>query len=237
MWISGVHAVKAYLENRPDLLKVVYLQRAKSRLDSIAALAEASGIQVVTCEGDLSQDKRLVQGVGAECTGSNPFGEEDIPSLLTENGMVLVLDCVQDPHNFGACLRTADAIGVDCVIVPKDKSAPLNDTVAKVASGALATVPVVRVTNLARALKQLKELNVWLYGTAMEGDAMYTQVDYSRGRVGLVMGSEGKGMRRLTREACDQLIKIPMQGYVESLNVSVATAVCLYEIRRQKSNV
>jgi 23S rRNA (guanosine2251-2'-O)-methyltransferase len=146
---------------------------------------------------------------------------------------VLVLDGVTDPHNLGACLRTADAAGVALVIAPKDKSAPLNATVAKVACGAAEVVPYIQVTNLARTLQSLQQRGIWITGTAGEAEASVYQTDLT-GPCALVMGAEGKGMRRLTREHCDQLINIPMAGEVSSLNVSVATGVCLFEIVRQR---
>jgi 23S rRNA (guanosine2251-2'-O)-methyltransferase len=145
----------------------------------------------------------------------------------------LLLDGVTDPHNLGACLRTADAMGVHGVIVPKDRSVGLTATVAKVASGAAESVPVISVTNLARAMEALKEAGVWLLGAAEEGDQSLFEARLD-GAVGWVMGAEGQGLRRLTREHCDALVRIPMFGQVESLNVSVAAALCLYETRRQR---
>ncbi|MDB4673322.1 23S rRNA (guanosine(2251)-2'-O)-methyltransferase RlmB [Verrucomicrobiales bacterium] len=151
----------------------------------------------------------------------------------TENPLILVLDQVQDPHNLGACLRTADATGVHAVVVPKDNSAPLSDTVVHVASGAAQTVPLVSVTNLARTLRDVQKLGVWLTGAADEATQTMYEVDYTSG-TGIVMGAEGEGLRRLTREVCDNLISIPMKGKVPCLNVSVATGVCLYEVVRQR---
>jgi 23S rRNA (guanosine2251-2'-O)-methyltransferase len=145
-----------------------------------------------------------------------------------------VLDGVQDPHNLGACLRTADAVGVQAVIIPRDKSAGLTASVCKVASGAAETVPLIQVTNLARTLKWLKNEGVWLIGTAGEAEQTLYQVDLS-GPLAIVMGGEGKGLRRLTREQCDNLVRLPMSGRVESLNVSVATGVTLYEAVRQRA--
>ena len=147
--------------------------------------------------------------------------------------LLLVLDGVTDPHNLGACLRSADAAGVDAVIVPKDKSADLGPTVSKVACGAAEVVPFARVTNIARTLEALKARGVWIYGTAGEAEATLYETDL-RGSVALVMGAEGDGMRRLTRELCDYLIKLPMAGTVSSLNVSVATGICLFEVVRQR---
>lgn len=146
---------------------------------------------------------------------------------------LLILDQVQDPHNLGACLRSADAAGVTAVVAPKDRSAPLSETVRRVASGAAEHVPFVQVTNLARTLRNLQELGVWLTGTADEADRTLYDVDFT-GPCGIVMGSEGDGLRRLTREACDFLVRIPMAGRVECLNVSVAAGVCLFEVVRQR---
>ena len=164
--------------------------------------------------------------------------EHDLAELLdnlTVPPFLLILDGITDPHNLGACLRTADAAGAHAVITPKDKSATLNATASKVACGAAETVPLIQVTNLARTLTQLKERGVWLLGTAGESATSIYQADLT-GPLALVMGAEGKGMRRLTREHCDGLLHIPMAGSVSSLNVSVATGVCLFEAVRQRSN-
>ncbi len=151
-----------------------------------------------------------------------------------EAPLVLILDCVQDPHNLGAILRTADGAGVDVVIAPKDKSVGITETVLRVSVGAAEKVPFVQVTNLARAMKQLQSRGIWIFGTSDKGDRDLYETDFSGG-VALVMGAEGEGMRRLTEENCDFLIRIPMKGSVPCLNVSVATGVCLYEIVRQRS--
>lgn len=146
---------------------------------------------------------------------------------------MLILDGITDPHNLGACLRSAEAAGIDAVIVPKDKSAQLNATAKKVACGAAESVPLIRVTNLARTLRQLQQQHIWIVGTA--GEANHTLYESKlTGAIALVMGAEGEGMRRLTREHCDELISIPMAGVVSSLNVSVATGVCLFEAVRQR---
>lgn len=147
--------------------------------------------------------------------------------------LLLVLDGVTDPHNLGACLRVADGAGVHGVVVPKDRSAHVNATVTKVASGAAEVVPLIAVTNLARSMKELKEMGITLIGTDEEAEASIYELDLT-GPIGIVMGAEGDGMRRLTRENCDQLVRIPMQGVVESLNVSVASGVCLFEAVRQR---
>jgi 23S rRNA (guanosine2251-2'-O)-methyltransferase len=163
------------------------------------------------------------------------YEEGDLPMLLDEieSPLILILDCIQDPHNLGACLRTADAAGCACVIMPKDKSAPITDTVIRVSCGGAHSVPLVRVTNLARAMEKLKELGVWLVGTADESEKSIYDMDL-KGGIGIVMGAEGEGMRRLTGEHCDFLVRIPMGGKVPCLNVSVATGVCLFEAVRQR---
>ena len=163
------------------------------------------------------------------------YEEGDLPMLLDEidSPLVLILDCIQDPHNLGACLRTADAAGCACVIMPKDKSAPITETVVRVSCGGAHHVPLVRVTNLARAMEKLKELGVWLVGTADESEKSIYDMDL-KGGIGIVMGAEGEGMRRLTGEHCDFLVRIPMGGKVHCLNVSVATGVCLFEAVRQR---
>lgn len=153
---------------------------------------------------------------------------------LSVSPFLLILDGVQDPHNLGACLRSADGAGVQAVIIPKDRSAGLTDTVCHVASGAAENVPLVAVTNIARTLRKLKERNIWLVGTTDQTKKSIYDIDL-KGPLALVMGSEGKGLRRLTQEVCDFLARIPMHGKVESLNVSVSTGICLYEAVRQRS--
>lgn len=171
-------------------------------------------------------------------SGSNqiPFyDEDDLGTLLEdkENPLVLILDCVQDPHNLGACLRTADAAGCTCVVMPKDKSAPISETVIRVSCGGAENVPLVRVTNLVRAMEKLKKLGIWIVGTADETAQPLYDLDL-KGPIAIVMGAEGDGMRRLTGEHCDFLARIPMGGRVPCLNVSVATGVTLFEAVRQR---
>ncbi len=175
------------------------------------------------------------QGVIARVKPAKPLNENDLDTILAkhEQPLLLVLDGVTDPHNLGACLRNADAAGVAAVIVPKDKSAPMTATVSKVACGAAETVPLVRVTNLARTMRALQEQGVWFVGTAGEAKHDIYQAKLT-GPLAIVMGAEGDGMRRLTRETCDDLIKIPMAGSVSSLNVSVASGICLFEAVRQR---
>lgn len=168
-------------------------------------------------------------------TGVRTYDEHDFPGLLEgrQSPLVLVLDCIQDPHNLGACIRTADAAGVCLVVMPKDKSSPITDTVRRVSCGGVDSVPIARVTNLARAMEKLKELGIWFVGTADEATKSLYEMDL-KGPTGIVMGAEGEGMRRLTGEKCDFLVQIPMAGAVECLNVSVATGVCLFEAVRQR---
>ncbi len=179
-----------------------------------------------------ARQNRHSRGGGAEV---RVYDESDLATLLDgkPNPLVLVLDCVQDPHNLGACLRTADAAGVAAVVMPKDKSAPITDTVIRVACGGAQSVPIVRVTNLVRAMTKLKELGIWLVGTGDEESQSLYEMDL-KGPTGIVMGAEGEGLRRLTAENCDFLVQIPMSGSVECLNVSVATGVCLFEVVRQR---
>ena len=178
------------------------------------------------------------QGVIARVVDT-PIPYKDIHDILesdlTEPPFFLILDGVEDPHNLGACLRVADGAGMQAVIAPKDNAAGINATVAKVASGAAETVPYFMVTNLARTLNELKERNIWVIGTSEDADHTIYQTDLT-GPVALVLGAEGLGMRQLTRKTCDELVSIPMSGAVESLNVSVASGVCLYEAMRQRNH-
>ena len=185
---------------------------------------------------DKKADGEVHQGIIARIQPAKELNENDLDQILQhqQNPLLLVLDGITDPHNLGACLRTADAAGVCAVIMPRDKSAQLTSIARKVACGAAENVPLIRVTNLARTLRLLQqEYNVWVVGTAGEATESLYQTKLS-GALALVMGAEGEGMRRLTREHCDQLISIPMAGSVSSLNVSVATGVCLFEIVRQR---
>lgn len=239
--VYGIHAVDALLRNSPAAVQCLWVQagREDKRMSAVLDLARNQGVQVERV-GRAELDQRVNgrhQGVIAEVEGvSRQWDEKAILQLLDEldhPALILVLDGVTDPHNLGACLRSADAAGVDAVIVPRDKSADLNPTVRKVACGAAETVPFARVTNLSRTLQALQERGVWVYGAAGEAEKTIYNSDLS-GSVALVMGSEGSGLRRLTRENCDHLIKLPMAGSVSSLNVSVATGVCLFEVVRQR---
>lgn len=239
-YVFGWHAVDAVLKREPERLQRVWIQtgRQDKRVKSVTDALDGLGVpwKVVHRKELDERVSGVHQGVVAAVAESWEWTEDDLLAQLAASDkppFLLVLDGVTDPHNLGACMRTADAAGVQAVIVPKDKSASLTPVARKVACGAAETVPFVRVTNLARFLRELKDQGVWLIGTAGEADATLYQADF-KGPVALVMGAEGKGMRRLTREHCDQLINIPMLGHVDSLNVSVATGVCLYEALRQR---
>ena len=239
--IYGVHAVEALLRHHPKRVKQIWLSEGRSepRIQALLALAAENRVAVGQAERrELDAWVEGVhQGVVAEVSPSQVWGEAMLDELLdrTEGApLLLVLDGVTDPHNLGACLRTADAAGVQAVIVPKDKSATLTAAVRKVACGAAEVIPLVAVTTLARTLEKLQQRGLWIVGTAGEAQQELYQQDMT-GPTVLVMGAEGKGMRRLTREHCDFLVKLPMAGSVSSLNVSVATGVCLFEAVRQRS--
>lgn len=239
--IYGIYAVSAFLANAPERLIEVYVLKGREdkRLRPLLTQLHQMGISVQFVNRqtlDKKSDGEVHQGIMARVQPTKERNENDLDALLQHqaNPLLLVLDGVTDPHNLGACLRTADAAGVNAVIVPKDKSAQLNATARKVACGAAEVVPLIRVTNLARTLRELQQqYNIWVVGTAGEATETLYQTKLTGG-LALVMGAEGEGMRRLTRECCDQLVSIPMAGSVSSLNVSVATGVCLFEIVRQR---
>jgi 23S rRNA (guanosine2251-2'-O)-methyltransferase len=242
--IYGVHAVEALLRHHPKRVKQIWLAEGRNdpRVQVLLALAADARVAVGQCERremDAWVEGGVHQGVVADVSPSQVWGEAMLDELLdrTEGApLLLVLDGVTDPHNLGACLRTADAAGALAVIVPKDKSATLNATVRKVACGAAEVIPLVAVTNLARSLEKLQQRGLWVVGTAGEAEQELYEHDLT-GPTVLIMGAEGKGMRRLTREHCDYLVKLPMAGSVSSLNVSVATGVCLFEALRQRKAV
>lgn len=241
-YIFGLHAVTALIEKHPERIirLLVVKQRGDKKMEALLKLAQHHGVEVrdasraeldgVTHEGNH-------QGVAALCEKTKSYSEQDLAALLeglNTPAFLLILDGVQDPHNLGACFRSAAAAGVHAIIAPKDKAASITPVVSKVASGAAEIIPFIQVTNLARTLDQLKELGVWLYGAAGEASATLYQTDLI-GNIAIVMGSEGEGLRRLTREKCDGLLKIPMTDVVESLNVSVATGIILFEAVRQRT--
>lgn len=242
--VFGIHAVNALLESAPERFIEIWLLKGREdeRLMPIVHLTRKYGISAQMVQRKVLDDKSFGeqhQGVVARVRPGKIFNENDLDDIISkaENSdtppFLLILDGVTDPHNLGACLRNADAAGVQAIIVPKDNAARLTATVRKVAVGAAEFVPLVQVTNLARTMKHLQQMGVWIIGTAGETDTCLYDVKLS-GPMALVMGAEGKGMRRLTRENCDQLVKLPMAGSVSSLNVSVATGICLFEIVRQR---
>lgn len=241
-YVCGLHAVESLLNTRPGSVSELLVAdgRDDRRLDAL--LQHAAGFDITITRLPRRELDRLLPGsrhqgvIARPGSASAMLKEADIQPFLEGLGhapLLLVLDGVQDPHNLGACLRSADAAGVDAVIVPRDRAAAITPTVRKVASGAAETVPVFTVTNLARALRVLKEAGVWLYGASDTADSSLFDADFS-GPLALVLGSEGKGLRRLTQELCDFEVAIPMAGRVTSLNVSVAAGVLLYEARRQR---
>ncbi|MCI7352632.1 MAG: 23S rRNA (guanosine(2251)-2'-O)-methyltransferase RlmB [[Actinobacillus] rossii] len=239
--IYGIHAVKSFLDRTPERIIEVFVLKGREdkRLQPLLNELHSLGVSVQFLNRQTLDNKangEVHQGVIARVQLAKELNENDLDVILAnkQNPFLLVLDGVTDPHNLGACLRTADAAGVDAVIVPKDKSAQLTSIARKVACGAAEVVPLIRVTNLARTLRDIQQNhNIWVVGTAGEATEMIYQTKLT-GALALVMGAEGDGMRRLTRECCDQLISIPMAGSVSSLNVSVATGVCLFEIVRQR---
>ncbi len=247
--IYGLHAVDGLLRSNPKSVQRLWVQsgREDKRIAALVALAQNQGVPVARqprqdLDGMVSGRHQGVVAealdtpVAGDTNQSNLWQEQDLLRLVDNKEgplLLLVLDGVTDPHNLGACLRSADAAGVDAVVVPKDKSADLTPIVRKVACGAAEVVPFVRVTNISRTLQALQERGVWLYGTAGESEKSIYDSDLS-GSIALVMGAEGSGLRRLTREQCDFLVNLPMAGSVSSLNVSVATGICLFEIVRQR---
>lgn len=242
--IFGLHAVETLLEKKPERILRAYLLTKQSGQDKrLKKIIEAFSEYNINYEWVL-RDKldHLAeggnhQGVVVECAKAKGISEIELKRLieaLKEPALLLILDGIQDPHNLGACLRSADAAGAHAVIAPKDKSVGLTSTVAKVACGAAETVPFVQVTNLARMILWLKEQGIWIFGTSDAAEKTIYEEDL-KVPTALVLGNEEKGIRHLTRECCDVLLKIPMLGFVSSLNVSVATGVCLFEAVRQRS--
>ncbi len=241
--IYGLHAAEGLLAKAPELVLTLYCDQERGdprmqRLDELVVRLGMKVQRVPRAQLDKLASGAQHQGVVVMCRVPGPRREEDLYDRVadTDRPFLLVLDGVQDPHNLGACLRSADAAGVHAVIAPRDRAVALTGTVSKVASGAAQWVPFYQVTNLARCLKILKDQGIWLVGTTGEAEKTLYEVDLTIA-LALVMGGEGKGMRRLTQEACDHLACLPMAGSVESLNVSVATGICLYEAVRQRSLV
>ncbi|WFE69053.1 23S rRNA (guanosine(2251)-2'-O)-methyltransferase RlmB [Thiomicrospira sp. R3] len=236
--IYGIHAIERLLKQSPHLIYHIGVTegRLNPRLQSLKQQAEQLGVKVNSLpKAQFAKIDGVHQGVMAEVSPQARFDESDLIGLVETNpqALILFLDEVQDPHNLGAILRSADATGVDAVVIPKNNAVGVNPTVRKVACGAADSVRLVVVTNLSRTMQHLQQAGLWLVGLAGETEQTLYQADF-KGPVGLVMGAEGSGLRRLTREHCDQLVAIPMKGQVESLNVSVATGVALYEVLRQR---
>lgn len=238
--VFGIHAVTTLLTRDPGRVRKLFMLKGRedARMQEIVHLAQQQGISIEPINKQRLDERvdGVHQGVAAEVKPAPQLGDKELDQLLesaTDAPLLLVLDGVTDPHNLGACLRTADAAGAIAVIAPRDKSAPLNATAFKVACGAAEAVPYFQVTNLARTLERLQQAGIWVVGTAGEAQESIYEANLS-GPLALVMGAEGKGMRRLTREHCDLLVNIPMAGEVSSLNVSVATGVALFEIVRQR---
>ena len=241
-FVYGLHAIGAVIDKAPERLLELWMAepRDDARARDLKERARAVGvrIQAASTESLAKMVGDVVhQGAVAAVRPLRPWDEHDLMSELRQirgDPLLLVLDGVTDPHNLGACLRTADAAGVHAVIIPKDRSATVDGVARKVAAGAAEFVPVASVTNLARTLDLLKEQAIWVVGTEGEAPQTLYHADLNR-RLALVLGAEGGGMRRLTRERCDFVVRIPMAGQVESLNVSVAAGVALFEARRQRS--
>ena len=240
--VFGIHPVEALLKRQPQRVSRLSLldNRHDKKIQVIIELAKKNKVTIEFLsrhELDRLTHEENHQGVVAFCETAKHYFEHDLEELLenlTEKPFLLILDGVQDPHNLGACLRSADAAGVHVVIAPKDKSVGLTSAVCRVASGAAETIPFIQVTNLARTLRFLKEKNIWIVGAADEADKNLYQTDLNIS-IALVLGSEDTGLRRLTREHCDMLLHIPMRGSVSSLNVSVAAGIFLFETLRQRS--
>ena len=240
--VFGFHAVLGRLRQNPASVEEICVDKTRkdARMQDLLQLVEQKGVRLMQMDKErldgMSAHGRH-QGVLARVTDA-PLPYQDIHDILEsdlgEAPFFLVLDGVEDPHNLGACLRVADAMGAHAVIAPKDRAAGLNATVRKVACGAAESVPFLAVTNLARTLRELKEAGVWLVGAVAEAEQDLFSAKFN-GPIALVLGAEGSGLRRLTMETCDQLVSIPMFGTVESLNVSVASGICLYEARRQRA--
>ncbi|MBA3998191.1 MAG: 23S rRNA (guanosine(2251)-2'-O)-methyltransferase RlmB [Candidatus Accumulibacter sp.] len=240
-FIHGFHAIIAKLRHQPDAIQEIFIdaQRQDARARDLLRHAELHKVRVMPVDGKrlegMAGGNARHQGVVACITADQRHVSlDDVLDTLEEPAFLLVLDGVQDPHNLGACLRVADAVGAHAVIAPKDRAVGLTQTAIKVASGAAESVPYITVTNLARTLRELKERDIWVIGTDAEAKEDLYTAQWPQATA-WVLGAEGDGMRRLTRDTCDQLVTIPMLGSVQSLNVSVASGVCLYEARRRRT--
>ena len=238
--VFGIHAVGALLQRAPqDVLELFVMKdRDDKRMQPLIQDARQNGISVQFCNRKTLDDMvgGQHQGIIAKARLQSSGSEADLAAIVAQHDkpFILVLDGVTDPHNLGAILRSADAAGVHAVVSPKDRSVKLTSVVRKVACGAAESVPFITITNLARTLRELQDAGVWVVGTAGETETTIYQADF-KGPLAIVLGAEGEGLRRLTRETCDSLVKIPMFGSVSSLNVSVAAGICLFEAVRQRS--
>jgi 23S rRNA (guanosine2251-2'-O)-methyltransferase len=240
-WLTGIQPVAAALKNNPASIRQLNIDSGSvnQRVKDLVLLAQDAGIEILQLsaqELDQLSGFERHQGIIAYLhRQSMPAEAELLPMLAAVDGdpLVLVLDGVQDPHNLGACLRTAEAAGVHAVVIPKDHSVGLTPVVRKTSAGASEVIPLFQVTNLARTIRAMKKAGIWIAGTSEQSAETIYERDLG-GPLALVLGSEGKGMRRLTRELCDYNLQIPMAGVIESLNVSVASGVCLFEIQRQR---
>lgn len=239
--VYGLHAVRHALSQSADKVIEIWVQEGKQESKNIKTLLASAGSIPVQSVPKQMLDKLAEfgrhQGIALRQQKHPPGLQVDLEDLLVDayksNPLFLVLDGVQDPHNLGACLRTADAAGVKAVILPHDRAVGVTASVRKVASGAAENLPIIEVTNLARTLRQIRDAGVWVVGTSDRAEQTIYQLDLNR-PLALVMGAEGMGIRENTRKQCDAIVRLPMQGIVESLNVSVATGICLYEVLRQR---
>lgn len=237
--VFGFHAVTARLRHEASSVEGIYVDvgREDRRMQELIRAAKEAGVRIIPVNderlGNMAGTRRHQGVVAIAGEVSLARNLDELLDAIEGPPLLLILDGITDPHNLGACLRVADGAGAHAVIAPKDRAVGLNATAAKVASGAAETVPYITVTNLARTMRDLKERDIWLIGTSDDAEKGLYDGDFS-GPTAIVMGSEGEGMRRLTRETCDLLVSIPMFGSVESLNVSVASGVCLFEARRQR---
>lgn len=238
---GGINAVEALIERSPERVLQLWVAGDNPRVRALVDRAKAAGIPVQHAKAatlDKQTGGETHQGIVAEFRPIEPMSEAELDTLIEARGgelLLLALDQVQDPHNLGACLRSAAAAGVDAVLVPRDRSAPLSPAARRAAAGAAEVVPLVEVANLARSLEHIKQAGVWAVGLAGEAGTTLYDIDLTGARV-VVMGSEESGLRRLTAERCDELAKIPMASTMESLNVSVATGIALFEAVRQRGD-
>ena len=237
--LAGFHAVTARLRYAPESIEALYVdaERRDGRMQQLLARADAAGVRVTM--SDAARLQRLAPGathqgvVALAADVALARSLEDVLAGVNAQTLLLLLDGVTDPRNLGACMRTAEAAGAQALIVPRDRSASLTPVVAAAAAGAAETLPLIGVTNLARAMEEIREAGVWIVGAAGEAERTLYEIDLT-GPVAWALGAEGQGLRRLTREKCDWLARIPLHGQTESLNVSVATGVCLFETLRQR---